>query len=83
MIFIEASEIDVPDLVLVTPAAGSDEADPVCWTVPPSGIDLEEVERRLILSALEQAGNNKSKAARLLSLTRHTLRFRMEKHGLE
>ena len=83
MIFIEAPEIDVQDLVLVAPAASSDETDPVCWTVPPSGIDLEEVERRLILSALEQADNNKSKAARLLGLTRHTLRYRMEKHGLE
>jgi two-component system response regulator AtoC len=46
-------------------------------------MDLEKVERSLILSALDQAGNNKSKAARLLGLTRHTLRYRMEKHGLE
>jgi len=83
MIFIEASEIDVQDLALIAPAADGAETDPVCWTVPPAGIDLEEVERRLILSALEQAGNNKSKAARLLGLTRHTLRYRMEKHGLE
>ena len=36
---------------------------------------------RLILSALEQAEDNKSKAAHLLGLTRHTLRYRMEKHG--
>ena len=32
--------------------------------------------------ALEQAGNNKSKAARLLGLTRAQLYSRMEKYGL-
>jgi transcriptional regulator with PAS, ATPase and Fis domain len=83
MIFIDNDTIDLHDLVLTTPPADGGGADRQCWTVPPSGIDLEEVERRLILSALEQADNNKSKAARLLGLTRHTLRYRMEKHGLE
>jgi two-component system response regulator AtoC len=82
MIFINGDEIDVADLVLMPPTAGAKGADPECWTVPPSGMDLEAVERNLILSALEQADNNKSKAARLLGLTRHTLRYRMEKHGL-
>jgi transcriptional regulator with PAS, ATPase and Fis domain len=66
MIFIDGTEIDRQDLVLTTPAAGAAETDSTCWTVPPSGIDLEAVERSLMLSALEQAGNNKSRAARLL-----------------
>jgi len=83
MIFIDTAEIDLHDLVLMTPAKGAADPGQACWTVPPSGIDLEEVERSLILSALEQAENNKSKAARLLGLTRHTLRYRMEKHGLD
>jgi DNA-binding protein Fis len=39
--------------------------------------------RNVTRRSLEQAGNNKSQAARLLGLTRHTLRYRMEKHGLE
>jgi two-component system response regulator AtoC len=83
MIFINNDQIDTHDLVLMTPAAGAVEADQQRWTVPSSGIKLEEVERSLILSALGQADNNKSKAARLLGLTRHTLRYRMEKHNLE
>ena len=83
MIFIDGDEIDLPDLVLMTPAASAANAGHQPWTVPSTGIELEEVERSLILSALEQADNNKSKAARLLGLTRHTLRYRMEKHGLE
>ncbi len=82
MIFIDQDQIKASDLVLITPAEIGDAADSSCWTVPITGIDLEDVERRLIVSALDQAENNKSKAARLLGLTRHTLRYRMEKHGL-
>ena len=74
MIFIESDVIGISDLVLITPSTGNDAVDDSCWTVPSTGIDLEDVERRLIRSALDQAEDNKSKAARLLGLTRHTLR---------
>ena len=83
MIFIDTDEIDSKDLILSIPAADETAADPSCWSVPPSGIELDTVEHHLILSALEQAGGNKSKAARLLGLTRHTLRYRMDKHNIE
>jgi transcriptional regulator with GAF, ATPase, and Fis domain len=43
---------------------------------------LESTERQMILDALARAGNNKSKAARILGLTRAQLRSRIEKHGL-
>ena len=43
---------------------------------------LESAERAMIVDALERAGDNKSKAARLLGLTRAQLRSRLEKHGL-
>lgn len=36
----------------------------------------------MILDALTRAGNNKSKAARLLGLIRGQLRSRLEKHGI-
>jgi transcriptional regulator with GAF, ATPase, and Fis domain len=36
----------------------------------------------MILAALVRAGNNKSKAARMLGLTRAQLRSRLEKHGI-
>jgi DNA-binding NtrC family response regulator len=44
---------------------------------------LEETEREMIRDALARAGQNKSKAARLLGLTRAQLRSRIDKHGLE
>ncbi len=50
--------------------------------IPDDGISLEEVERGLIVQALEKAGGNKSQAARLLGVTRRTLYSRLEKHGL-
>jgi DNA-binding NtrC family response regulator len=47
--------------------------------IPESGIDLEAVERTLILKALEKAEGNVSRAARLLGLSRRTLQYRLEK----
>jgi len=50
--------------------------------IPEGGISLEEVEKELLLKALEKAEWNQSKAARLLNVTRKTLIYRMEKYGL-
>jgi len=49
---------------------------------PADGVTLGAAEREMILKALVRAGNNKSKAARLLGLTRAQLRSRIDKHGL-
>jgi Nif-specific regulatory protein len=49
---------------------------------PASGVDLEVVERDLIAKALRTARNNRSRAARLLGITRSQLYYRMQKHGL-
>jgi two-component system response regulator AtoC len=47
-----------------------------------SGMRLEEVERSLLVNALQKTGFNVTRAARLLGITRDTLRYRIEKHGL-
>ncbi|GMR12956.1 MAG: sigma-54 dependent transcriptional regulator [Gemmatimonadota bacterium] len=52
------------------------------FVLPPDGVDLETVERDLILQALERTGGNKTRSARLLGLSRDTFRYRVEKHGL-
>ena len=46
------------------------------------GIVLEDVEKKLILEAMERANGNQSKAARLLGVSRDTLRYRLKKHGM-
>jgi two-component system response regulator AtoC len=49
---------------------------------PPEGDTLGEVERRLIKQALEKERGNQIHAAKLLGLSRDTLRYRMKKYGL-
>jgi two-component system response regulator AtoC len=50
---------------------------------PDTGLSLEAVERALLVAALEKAGGNQSAAARLLAVSRDTLRYRMDKFGLD
>ncbi|HET6719332.1 MAG TPA: sigma-54 dependent transcriptional regulator, partial [Rhodocyclaceae bacterium] len=57
-----------------TPAPAASEA--------PGRFRLDEVERDLLMQALEKTDWNVSKSARLLGVSRDTLRYRMEKHGL-
>jgi DNA-binding NtrC family response regulator len=52
---------------------------PLGMEIPESGIDLEAVEKSLVLKALAKAHGNVSRAARLLGLSRRTLQYRLEK----
>ncbi|RME65141.1 MAG: sigma-54-dependent Fis family transcriptional regulator, partial [Nitrospirae bacterium] len=49
--------------------------------IPAGGLDIEEVEKKLIERALEVTKGNQSKAARLLNLSRDAFRYRMQKYG--
>jgi two-component system NtrC family response regulator len=52
------------------------------FLLPEEGVDLEAVEKGLLVQALQRTGGNQSAAARLLGITRYALRYRMEKFGL-
>jgi DNA-binding NtrC family response regulator len=52
------------------------------YALPDSGISLEEVEKTLIMQALEKSDHNKAEAARLLHLSYDTLRYQLKKFGL-
>lgn len=52
------------------------------FRLPPEGVNLGELERHLIEQALERQGGNRTQAARMLGLSRQTLLYRMQKHGL-
>jgi len=57
-------------------------ADRVC--VPIDGtMTLDEMDRVIVARALELARNNVTQAARLLGTTRQTMRYRIQKHGLQ
>src|SRR5262249_19775251 len=53
--------------------------DGLALQIPEAGIDLEALERNLILKALEKTDGNVTRAARLLGLSRRTLQYRLEK----
>jgi DNA-binding NtrC family response regulator len=71
--------IEPHDLQLI---AQKPEHLPQGIVIPDEGISLEEVEKQYILKALEKAGQNRSKAARLLKIPRHVLLYRLEKYGM-
>ena len=50
--------------------------------VPQDGLVLEDAERKLIQEALERSSGNQSRAARLLGISRDTLRYRLKKHNM-
>ncbi|MBM4045535.1 MAG: sigma-54-dependent Fis family transcriptional regulator [Planctomycetes bacterium] len=50
--------------------------------IPDKGISFDEVERKLLTLALQKAEGNQTRAAELLGMTRQTLLYRAQKHGL-
>ncbi|MCL4688060.1 MAG: sigma-54 dependent transcriptional regulator [Burkholderiales bacterium] len=63
-------------------AAGAAIDSGVPAAIPDEGIDLEQIERSLVEKALAKADGNVTRAARLLNLSRDTMRYRLEKFGL-
>ncbi len=51
--------------------------------LPPNGIDLDQLERSLVIQALDRSGWNQTRAATLLGLNRDQIRYRIEKFKLE
>lgn len=50
---------------------------------PEEGINLENVERELIIKALNMSSYNQSKTAQILGITRSALIYRMQKHHID
>ncbi len=51
--------------------------------LPDDGVSLEEVEKELLLAALQKHHWNQTRAATYLRITRSTLLYRMQKFALE
>jgi transcriptional regulator with GAF, ATPase, and Fis domain len=63
-------------------APAADGTMPSLAVFPATGVNLEAVEKSLVVKALAQARHNKTRAAKLLGLTRAQLYSRIEKYGL-
>jgi transcriptional regulator with GAF, ATPase, and Fis domain len=64
------------------PGNGDHRKESVAAAAPAGGVRLAAVERNLVEKALQDARGNKSKAARLLGLTRSQLYSRMQKYNV-
>ncbi len=64
------------------PPALSDQSEDLGANSTLSGLTLEELERRAILEALDEAGGNKSEAARRLGITRKTMHAKLLKYAM-
>ena len=82
MIFHRGDLISLADLPETIRAPKAKEATALPMSMPETGLSLEEVEKELILRALQKHDWNQSRAARYLGITRHTLLYRIEKHNI-
>ncbi len=79
----ENDTITIEDL----PPEMTQESKPVSadelFKLPPEGVNFEDVERSLIIQAMERTDNNITKSAKMLGLTFRTLQYRLEKFGIK
>jgi transcriptional regulator with GAF, ATPase, and Fis domain len=80
MLLADGSELNIGDFPL-TGGPGARLHERV--ELPPGGIDLEQLERSLVIQALERTSWNQTRAASLLGLNRDQIRYRIEKFKLE
>jgi DNA-binding NtrC family response regulator len=68
-----------PEMTTGTRSASSGDL----FKLPPEGVNFEDVERSLIMQAMDRTDNNITKSAKLLGLTFRTLQYRLEKFGFK
>ena len=78
MLLTEGEKLDARDFGALS--AGLSSGDP--FELPAGGVDLEDLERRLVVQALRRSNGNQTKAGALLGLNRDQIRYRIEKFGL-
>jgi PAS domain S-box-containing protein len=84
MILEESAQITPASLPIAIsrPEAAGLPAAATSTDLPSEGLSLEDNERNLLARALEKTNGNQTQAARLLRITRDTLRYKMKKFNL-
>jgi len=78
----ELSAADLPPSARPAEERGSEEP-PADWpALPPEGLSLVDLERRVIERALRLKGGNITQTAAYLRIPRHVLVYRLEKYGI-
>ncbi len=78
MLLAESNVLDVGDFAMITGRQSGNGS----FELPAHGVNLEQLERSLVVQALERSGGNQTRAATLLGLNRDQIRYRIEKFGL-
>ncbi len=79
----EGEEITVESLPPEVRNSGADDGAAAPFTLGPGGVDIVELERELLMEALRRAEGNRTEAGRLLGLSRHQIRNRLKKYGVD
>jgi two-component system response regulator AtoC len=79
MLLAEGNELDESHFPMLSASEGELSTS---MGLPPEGIRLDDLERSLVVQALERSGWNQTKAATLLGLNRDQIRYRIEKFDL-
>ena len=78
MLLSDSERLDGRDFAGLTTATGAGND----FELPATGVDLEQLERSLLIQALRRSGGNQTRAGTLLGLNRDQIRYRIEKFGL-
>jgi two-component system response regulator AtoC len=78
MLLADGDVLEPADFPIATAHGSTQSVD-----LPAGGLNLEDVERGLVLQALERTGWNQTRAARLLGLNRDQIHYRIDKFKLE
>jgi len=81
VILLQGQTIDV-EMLPAEMRARKHSSSSAGFTLPDSGLSLEALEQELIRQALDKTSGNRSRAARLLGLTRDTLNYRLKKYAI-
>jgi DNA-binding NtrC family response regulator len=82
LLLAEGDEITIEDLPVEIRATIQAETTGG-FKLPPEGISFEELERSLLIQAMEQTGWNITRAAKLLGLSFRTMQYRLDKFEIK
>ncbi len=82
LLLAEGDEITIEDLPVEIRSASQSEGTGG-FKLPPEGISFEDLEKSLIIQAMEQTGWNITRAAKLLGLSFRTMQYRLDKFGIK
>jgi DNA-binding NtrC family response regulator len=73
----------LPSQLLRAPAVAPAPEASSGFTLPQGGVTLEHVEESLVRQAMAMAGDNQTRAAQLLGLSRDALRYKLKKFNVD